>query len=417
MILPGSDGDSSESAPRERIVIHADMDAFFASVEQREHPELRGRPVIVAGAPPRGVVSAASYEARKFGIRSAMPTAEALQRCRGVHRVDGNMKLYAAVSKKIRAVFEEFSPEVEPLSLDEAFIDITHSRRVLQGTKEEIGRRLKRRVLEETGLKVSVGIAEVKMVAKIAGDLSKPDGLMIVDPGHGRTFLAPLPLRRLWGVGPVQGERLMRRGLLCIGDLAALEDAEPGSELARLRSLARAEDGRAVEVAREARSIGEERTFSHDVEDRGRLREVLGQHADAVARRLRKEGLVARVVRLKLKSDEKLDRPGKYRLYTRQMTLAEPSDDGRRIAKTACALLQDPSLPRRVRLVGVTAAGLQEQGVDPSGQLGLFGAVQPDPLNNALDTIQDRFGSEAIRRGTIAPNEKASPTGQIKRGE
>ncbi|MEO2169664.1 MAG: DNA polymerase IV [bacterium] len=407
----------SESAPHERIVIHADMDAFFASVEQREHPELRGRPVIVAGPPPRGVVSAASYEARKFGIRSAMPTSEAMQRCRGVHRVDGNMKLYAEVSKKIRAVFEEFSPKVEPLSLDEAFIDITRSRRVLHGTKEEIGRRLKRRVLEETGLKVSVGIAEVKMVAKIAGDLSKPDGLMIIEPGEGRAFLAPLPLRRLWGVGPVQCERLERRGLRRIGDLAALKEVDAGSELERLRSLARAEDGREVEVSREARSIGEERTFSYDVEDRGRLREVLVQHADAVARRLRKEELVARVVRLKIKSDEKLDRPGKYRIYTRQVTLAETTDDGRRIAKMACELLQDPSLPRRVRLVGVTAAGLQERGVEPSGQLGLFGAPQPNPLNNALDKIQDRFGSEAIRRGTIAPNEKASPTGQVKRGE
>jgi DNA polymerase-4 len=414
---PVPDRDSTEPARRERIVIHADMDAFFASVEQREHPELRGRPVIVAGPPPRGVVSAASYEARKFGIRSAMPTSEALQRCREVHRVDGNMKLYASESKKIRAVFEEFSPEVEPLSLDEAFIDITRSRRVLQGSKEEIGWRLKRRVLEETGLKVSVGIAEVKMVAKIAGDLSKPDGLMIVEPGRGREFLAPLPLRRLWGVGPVQCERLERRGLLRIGDLAALEDVEPGSELARLRSLARGEDGRVVEVSREARSIGEERTFSHDVEDRARLREVLGQHADTVARRLRKEGLVARVVRLKLKSDEKLDRPGKYRIYTRQTTLAEPSDDGRQLAKTACELLHDTSLPRRVRLVGVTAAGLRERGVDPSGQIGLFGAPQPNPLNHALDDIQDRFGAEAIRRGTVAPNEKASPSWQIKRGE
>lgn len=403
--------------PRERVVIHADMDAFYASVEQRDRPELRGKPVIVAGPPPRGVVSAASYEARRFGIRSAMPTAEALQRCRTVEVLGGDMKRYAAESRTIRAVFEEFSPEIEPISLDEAFIDITRSRLILDDSKEAIGWRLKERVREETGLCVSVGIAAVKMVAKIASDQGKPDGLVVVEPEDSRAFLAPLPIRRLWGVGPVLCERLERRGLRRIGDLAALEDVEAGSDLERLRSLARAEDDRLVETRREARSLGEERTFSQDVTDREKLREVIGQHADAVARRLRHEGLVARTVRLKIKSNQRLERPGQYRTMTRQTTLPEPTDDGRVLAAAARELLRDDSLPREVRLIGVTAAGIESREADRDGQMDLFGGPRPDPLNSALDQIQDRFGGKSIRRGTLAENEKASPTWQIKRGE
>lgn len=402
---------------RERVVIHADMDAFYASVEQRDRPELRGKPVIVAGPPPRGVVSAASYEARRFGIRSAMPTAEALQRCRDVEVLGGDMKRYAAESRKIRAVFEEFSPEIEPISLDEAFIDITRSRLFLDDSKQAIGQRLKERVFEETALCVSVGIAAVKMVAKIASDQGKPNGLVVVEPADSRAFLAPLPIYRLWGVGPVLRERLERRGLFRIGDLAALENVEPGTELERLRSLARAEDDRKVEARREARSLGEERTFSQDVSDREKLREVIGQHADAVARRLRREGLVARTVRLKIKSNQRLERPGQYRTFTRQATLPGPTDDGRLLATTARELLNDDSLPREVRLLGVTAAGIESRDAERHGQMDLFGADRPDPLNSALDEIQDRFGSTSIRRGTLADNEKASPSWQIKRGE
>jgi DNA polymerase-4 len=406
-------------APRDRVIFHADMDAFYASVEQRDRPELRGRPIVVGGPPPRGVVSAASYEARRFGVRSAMPTAEALQRCRDLQVIAGNMKLYAHESRRIRRVFEEFSPQIEPISLDEAFLDVTASMRVLGGSKREIGQRLKDRVRAETDLCISVGIAPVKMVAKIASDLSKPDGLLVVEPEGCRDFLAPLPIRRLWGVGPVQEEKFLRQGIRSIGDLAAWNGATPGSELARLCALARGEDPRPVERSRDARSIGEEQTFSSDVHDRDRLRQVVGRQADAVARRLRREHLEARVVRLKVKSDEKLDRPGQYRTFTRQMTLPEPTQDGLRIAGAARELLGDPELPARVRLVGVTAAGLQEMGVDPSGQIDLFAAAPGEAreLNSALDAIEERFGAGAIQRGVSDTEGKASPTRGIKRGE
>jgi DNA polymerase-4 len=404
---------------RDRIIFHADMDAFYASVEQRDRPELRGRPIVVGGPPPRGVVAAASYEARNFGVRSAMPTAEALQRCPDLEVIVGNMKLYSRESRRIRKVFEEFSPEIEPISLDEAFLDLTASMRLLGGSKQEIGQRLKDRVRAETGLCISVGIAPVKMVAKIASDLSKPDGLLVVEPSGCREFLAPLPIRRLWGVGPVQEERFLRQGIRTIGDLAELTGVAPESELARLSALARGEDDRPVEQAREARSISEEQTFSSDVLDRGKLREVIGQQAEAVARRLRREKLEARVVRLKVKSDEKLDRPGKYRVLTRQMTLPEPTQDGHYMASMARELLADPSLPPRVRLVGVTASGLQEVGVNASGQIDLFasGSGESRDLNSALDEIQDRYGSGSIQRGASGREGKASPSLGIKRGE
>ncbi|MDG1959714.1 MAG: DNA polymerase IV [Candidatus Binatia bacterium] len=404
---------------RDRIIFHADMDAFYASVEQRDRPSLRGRPVAVGGLPPRGVVTAASYEARAFGVRSAMPTSEALQRCPHLEVVPGNMKLYASESRKIRKVFDEFSPEVEPISLDEAFLDLTASMRVLGGHKEEIAQRLKDRVRAETGLCISVGIGPVKMVAKIASDLSKPDGLLVVEPSDCRDFLAPLPIRRLWGVGPVQEEKLLRKGIRTIGDLAGLVDVAPGSELARLCTLARGEDDRPVENTREARSIGEEQTFATDVRDRVRLREMIGQHAEAVARRLRRENLEARVVRLKIKSNEKLDRPGKYRIYTRQLTLPEPTQDGRRLRIAGHELLSDDSLPPQVRLLGLTAAGLQEVGVSATGQIDMFaGAPREDQsLNEALDKIQDRFGLEVIQRGGGARVSKASPSLGIKKGE
>lgn len=406
-------------AAQERIIFHADMDAFYASVEQRERPALRGKPVVVAGPPPRGVVAAASYEARTFGVRSAMPTAEALQRCPHLEVVPGNMKLYARESRKIRSVFDEFSPEIEPISLDEAFLDLTASMRVLGGSKVEIGRRLKDRVRAETDLCISVGIAPVKMVAKIASDFSKPDGLLVVEPEDCRSFLAPLPIRRLWGVGPVQEEKFLRQGVRSIGDLAALVGLEAGSELARLCALARGEDDRPVAQTREARSIGEEQTFSFDVEDRGKLREVIGQQAEAVARRLRREKLEARVVRLKIKSDEKLDRPGKYRIFTRQLTLNEPTQDGRRVAGAARELLDDDRLPRRARLIGVTVAGLQAVGVNPAGQIDLFSTVPTEGrnLNSALDKIQDRYGSGSIQRGGTVQAAKASPNLGSKRGE
>ncbi len=402
------------SAP---VILHADMDAFYASVEQRDRPELKGRPVVVGGKPPRGVISAASYEARRFGVHSAMPAIEAQRRCPDAVFLSGDMAKYGRESKKIRAVFEEFSPDIEPLSLDEAFIDVTATMRALRAESPlEVGRRLKERVREETDLVVSVGIAPVKMVAKIASDLSKPDGLLQVEPGGVREFLAPLPISRLWGVGAVTEERMRLRGLLTIGDLAQLDGGAVATSLRGLWHLARGEDVRSVDRDREARSYGEENTFAVDVADDQILSDVIGQHADAVARRLRRDGVFARVVRLKVKSTEKLARPGKYRAYTRQLTLPESTDDGVTLADAARRLLRDGELPRPIRLVGVTAAGIHTPDRGAGRQLSIFDAPSTRALNEALDHIANRHGRDAVRRG-VGKADRASLTSQIKRGD
>lgn len=416
--------------PTSRVIVHADMDAFFASIEQRDRPELRGRPVIVGGPPPRGVVSTASYEARPFGVRSAQPTVEALRRCPDAVLVPGDMKKYARESARIRAIFGRFSPEVEPLSLDEAFLDLTRGLRALGGTPLEIGRRLKDAVRAETGLAVSVGIAPIKMAAKIAGDLSKPDGLMEVASGEVAAFLAPLPIARLWGVGEVTEASLRALGISTIGDLASLDLARPDPRgprgaiardllpmLARLQPLARGEDEREVEPEREARSYGEENTFPDDVSDLDRLRDALVGHADAVARRLRRDGVAGDVVRIKLKTGERLARPGRYRLHTRQSTLPTPTQDGREIGREACALLLRGDLPLPLRLVGVAVAGIRPVSASMGGQMSLFERPRPTAsLDRALDAIADRFGAGAVRRGG-GPAAKASPTLGVKRGE
>ena len=400
-----------------RVVVHADMDAFYASVEQRDRPELRGRPVVVGGKPPRGVVAAASYEARRFGVHSAMPAVEAQRRCPEAVFVSGDLAKYGRESARIRAVFEEFSPEIEPLSLDEAFIDVTVSLRALRvDSLLDLGRRLKQRVMDETGLVVSVGIGPVKMVAKIASDLSKPDGLLEVKPEQVNEFLAPLPISRLWGVGPVTEEQLRRHGLTTIGSLASLEEKEVRKQWLPLWHLARGEDVRVVEPDREARSYGEENTFADDVDDDQILSDVVGQHAEAVARRLRRDGVSASVVRLKVKSTERLDRPGKFRSYTRQVTLAQPTDDGLALAEAARALLGRKDLPRPIRLIGVSAAGIEMPGRGAGVQLGIFEAPHRRKLNQALDHIRERHGGDAVRRG-VGQAGKATFSSQIKRGD
>jgi len=380
------------------------MDAFFASVEQRDHPELRGRPVIVGGAGGRGVVAAASYEARPFGVHSAMPTAEALRRCPDAVVVPGDLSKYRRVSGQLRELFEELSPVVEPIALDEACIDITDSLTLL-GAPLDIGRRLKARVREVTSLAVSVGIAPTRMVAKIASDVGKPDGLCEVRPGEVAGFLAPLGVERLRGVGPVTRDALVRRGLVTIADVVACAPATLASAVGRqaaeaLARMARGEDARTVEPDRAARTIGEEHTFATDVASDVRgdapVRAAIVQHADAVAARLRQAALRARVVVLKMKLNERLG-PGKYRLLTRRTTLAQPTDDGHTIASEALALWQRHRPTRPIRLVGVAAAGL-----DADRQLGLFadpGSTRRSALNAALDDIVARFGAGSVHRG------------------
>jgi DNA polymerase-4 len=397
------------------------MDAFYASIEQRDHPELRGRPVMVGGSSHRGVVAAASYEARTFGVHSAMPSALARRLCPEGVFVRGDMGRYTRESKRIFEVFRRFTPVVQGLSLDEAFLDLTGTSR-LHGPPAAVGRKLREAVREETGLPVSVGIAPVKMVAKIASDAAKPDGMLEVVPGSLRAFLDPLPVRRIWGVGPVAEERLLRCGYQTLGDLARAEPAQLRRQLgpwgAEIGRLARGEDVREVEPYREAVSMSEENTFAEDVQDFDRLLAALLTHAEAVARRLRRSRTRARTVVLKVKLARRVSAgPRGFPLLTRRATLPEPTDDGATVASVARTLLERWGVPEPVRLLGVGVTNLEEER---PRQLPLFAGAEAPPrerLNRALDEIAARFGRGAVVRAAEAPLERAGLSFQIKRGE
>ncbi len=415
---PQAPGPSPDTAGWERVIAHADMDAFYASVEQLDNPELRGKAVIVGGSSTRGVVTSASYEARKFGVRSAMPSTQARKLCPHAIFVPGRMSRYAEVSRAVREVFDAFSPIVEPLSLDEAFLDLSGTERLL-GAPMDVGRALKRRILERTGLIVSVGIAPVKMAAKILSDMSKPDGLLMIGPAELRAFLAPLPVERLWGVGRVTLARLQQAGILTIGDLAARDPAllrsSFGSFGAHLYELAHGRDPRTVIGDWERKSYGEESTFAQDLAlDSLDLRRVLLAHAEAIGRRLRAGQVRARTVTLKLK----LARPlggGRYPLVTRSFSLSSATDDTAAIARAAIALLERVTEPDKIRLAGIQAHNLER--VDTS-QLGLFDggreqAAKASRLNRAMDSVTARFGESAVTRGLVRAD-RAAPSRRIK---
>jgi DNA polymerase-4 len=400
-----------------RAILHADMDAFYAAIEQRDDPELRGRPVVVGGSSARGVVAAASYEARVFGVHSAMPSAQARKLCPEAVFVRGDARKYARESRRIFEIFRRFSPRVEGLSLDEAFLDVSGTERLF-GAPLEVARALREAVRAETGLAVSVGVAPVKLVAKIASDLAKPDGLLCVAPSELHEFLAPLPAGRIWGVGPVAQRRLLARGLATIGDLARASDAllreVLGSWGPQAARLARGEDGREVEPYREPKSYGEENTFERDVSDPGLLERAIRSHAEAVAARLRRDGVRARGVTLKLKLARALG-GGRYPLVTRAALLPSASDDGAELSRAARELLaRAPCEP--VRLVGVAATHLEDGAAD---QLELFssgGRERRARLNRTLDGIRERFGDGALRRAGAGELERAGLSEQLKRG-
>ncbi len=382
-----------------RAILHLDLDAFYASVEQLDDPGLRGRPVIVGGTSGRGVVCAASYEARKFGVRSAMPTARARKLCPGAVFLPPRFDRYGDLSERVFGIYRRFTPLVEPLSLDEAFLDVTRSR-ALHGGGADIARAVKRLVREETGLAVSAGLAEVKLAAKIATDLGKPDGLVVVPAGGVPAFLAPLPVSRLWGVGQATEEALAGSRIRTIGDLAAAEPALLarllGSHGGDLQRLARGEDSREVVPDAQARSIGAEDTFEKDHLGEEALLPQLREQSERVAHRLRGAGLAGRTITLKLKY-------GDFRSVTRRCTLPAPTDDGRAIYDAARAQLQRADLSRPVRLVGVTVGGFPGE----EGQLDLFAAPAPGEarrrkLNAALDALSERFGSGAVRPASAA---------------
>jgi DNA polymerase-4 len=409
---------AGDSTRWERVIAHADMDAFYASVEQLDNPALRGLPVIVGGRSARGVVTSASYEARKFGVRSAMPGFEARRLCPDGIFVPGRMDRYVEISRIVRRVFESFSPAVEPLSLDEAFIDLAGTEKLL-GTPLEVGAALRRRVREETGLIVSVGIAPNKMTAKILSDMCKPDGLLALGPEYVREFLAALPVERLWGVGRVTLQHMHEAGIQTVGDLAARDAAtlraQFGSSGMHLWELANGIDSREVIADWQRKSYGEENTFERDLDLHGlELRRVLIAHGEAIARRLRDDDVRARTVTLKLKLARPLGE-GRYPLVTRSSSFEHATDDGAEISKLAIELIAKVKENDRIRLAGVQVHNLERSQVK---QYGLFDATagsdaKRTKLNRALDSLAQRFGDEAVTRGMVRA-ERVTPTRRVK---
>jgi len=380
------------------MILHIDMDAFYASVEERDDPSLVGKPVIVGGsAEGRGVVAAANYEARRFGVHSAMATGRARRLCPHVIIIKPRIDDYAAVSRQIRDIFEQFTPLVEPLSLDEAFLDVTGSE-PLFGLSAEIGRQIKRRIREELQLTASVGVAPNKFVAKIASDLKKPDGFVVVEPGEVQSFLDPLPVGRLWGVGKVTGQVFERLKVHTIGQLRQMSVASLqelfGAAGNYYWQLAHGIDDRRVVPAREAKSISNETTFTEDIADMEVLRAWLVELVEQVARRLRQHDIKGRTVELKVRFAD-------FQTITRSLTLPEPTSSTRELLDTGVELLTKrlPARHQPIRLLGFGVSRLDGSG---RSQQTLFD--QPDrerhqELDRVADQITEKFGKLAIRRG------------------
>lgn len=397
-------------------ILHMDMDAFFVAVEVHRDPSLAGRPVVVGGAGARGVVAAASYEARAFGIHSAMPSGRARRLCPHAVFLPGHHERYSEVSTRIMAILHSFTPLVEPLSLDEAFLDVTGARR-LWGTGPEIAVKIRQAVLDQEGLTCSVGVAPTKFLAKLASEAAKPvaaldgvrpgPGVVVVPVGGELRFLHPLPVRALWGVGPKTHERLDRLGIATVGDLAALPldtlVATVGDASGHhLHALANGIDDRAVIPEQGLKSVGHEETFVEDHHDAVRLGRELTRLADAVGRRLRAHGLAGRTVVLKV-------RFGDFRTISRSLTLPDATDSGRVVARAAHGLLAAVDVSVGVRLIGVSVSGLVAGG---TVQLTLDGASEWGEADLAMDRIRDRFGVDAIapavslRDGGVRPKQR-----------
>ena len=380
----------------ERIILHIDMDAFFASVEQRDHEEYRGKPVIIGGLGPRGVVSTASYEARKFGVHSAMPMVTARRRCPDAIFLPGDHAKYSVVSRQIFSVLARFSPVIEQLSIDEGFLDLTGMERLMDSPRA-YGEAIKRAVCEETGLTASVGVAPNKFLAKLASDMEKPDGLVVIRPEDAERVLAPLPVSRIFGVGKKTEARLSALGFKTIGQLAAADRSRLARALgdrmaAQLIALAHGLDDRPVEPTRAAQSIGREETFDEDIHSREEAERVLLSLSEEVGWRLRREGLAARTVTLKL-------RFAPFDTYTRQQTFPDPVSYDEDIFAAARALFRAfPSPPGAgIRLLGVSAGNLCTEG-----ELSLFDDHEKkEKLYGAIDQLKSRFGESILTRAAL----------------
>ncbi|ANG85874.1 DNA polymerase IV [Microbacterium aurantiacum] len=402
-LVSATDADDSGTG-----ILHVDMDAFYVAVAQKHDPSLRGKPVIIGAPESRSVVSSASYEARRYGVRSAMPVGQALRLCPTAIVVPPDFPRYLSASAEVMAIFRDVTPLVEPLSIDEAFLDVRGVRR-LWGTPGHIARTLRARVLADTGLTCSIGVAATKHVAKMASTISKPDGLLIVRDVDTDAFLAPRPVGALWGVGPKATETLLARGVRTIGD--ARETPRPVLDRAlgpamgeRVWNLARGIDPREVHTDRIEKSIGHEETFDSDIADRAILRTEVLRLADRVAARLRAGGWEAATVSLKLRFAD-------FTTLTRSTTLPDPSHVGQRLGEAGHSLLDGIDLRQSVRLIGLRAERLV-----PAGSTGaaLWDADEDwRRVDAALDTATERFGRGAITRATLlgpAPGGRTPPT-------
>jgi DNA polymerase-4 len=379
-------------------ILHVDMDAFYASVEQRDRPELRGRPVVVGGLGGRGVVCAASYEARPFGVHSAMPIVTAKRLCPHAVFLPVRMSHYAEISRQIREILLSFTPLVEPLSLDEAFLDVAGCEELF-GAAPNIAAQIRSRIKSETGLTASVGVAPNKFLAKLASDHGKPDGLVVVPVDRMNEFLAPLPVGRIWGVGKKAEKRLHALGIETIGQLARLSDRDLSGQFGELgehfRQLAKGQDNRCVVPDREAKSISTETTFAKDISDRRLLRDWLLDLTDQLASRLRHAQLRARTIELKIRSAD-------FHTRHRAQALAEPSNATDVLWHAAQAIFER-SVTRDVlpiRLLGVGATRLTSETAQQRDLFDPERHTRQRALDHTVDAIRKQFGSSAVRRGT-----------------
>ena len=388
------------------VFLHVDMDAFFASVEQHDHPELRGKPVVVGSSPDeRGVVSAASYEARKFGIHSAMPSRTAKQKCPHAVFVRVNMARYKEVSRQIMRIFESYTPLVQPLSIDEAFLDVTGSQHLF-GTGSEIGEKIRHDILVQTGLTASVGVAPNMYLAKMASDMNKPDGLTLVPSEQEaiNAFLAPLPIGRIWGVGKVTQKKLHSLGIPTIGrlqqtDFQTLETALGARAAHGFSRLARGIDSRAIETDIDEKSISNETTFKEDLANRDLLEATYKRLIDKVGGRLRHAGFYATTAHLKIRWAD-------FSSITRQTRFVIPCRDDTTLREVALELLAENFQTRPVRLIGFGVSGLSETDQSQEHQLNLFEAPDTaqhekrDRLSCAADLVRGKYGAQSLRRGS-----------------
>ena len=389
----------SEKSASVRKILHVDMDAFYASIEEREDPSLKGKPVVVGGsAQGRGVVSAANYEARKFGIRSAMPMVQALRRCDNLICLPTRMDLYAQVSHQIREIFYRYTPLVQPLALDEAFLDVTASEKLF-GSAEEIGQRIRDEIQTELDLVASVGVAPSKFIAKIASDLRKPGGFVVVDPEQVQAFLDPLPVSRIWGAGKVTVALFERMGIKTIGQLRKQSEAWLDSHFGKfgqhLWQLANGIDEREVVTDGQAKSISHETTFAEDLTDKSQLEAWLLHLTEQVAWRLRKHELKGKTVVLKLRHHD-------FKTLTRSQSLPERTDSTDKLWHVTRQLFIDNwSAKHPIRLIGMGVSGLSRSN-DQTGlteQGDLFERPESTRLDKIADSINARFGKSTLQRG------------------